>query len=147
MSHTTTVNSIKITDINALRSAVEELSRLGMRISLKQDATPRAYYSEQEGMGLADYVVQLDDSKYDIGLYKSKDGHYEARTDFYSGSVESVLGVQAGEGEDVSQARMGKLYQMYAVHAAEQQAFRQGYTASRHEMADGTLQVRVAVNG
>jgi hypothetical protein len=133
-----------ITDVAALRAAVDELKRRGMKISLEQNTTPRAYFSNQQGMGEADYVVQLHDASYDVGLYK-KDKGYEARTDFWGGSVEKVLGVNPKEGENADQARLGKLYQMYAVCAAEQQAFRQGYNPRRVELSDGTIQLQMEV--
>jgi len=144
MSHTTTVSDIMITDVAALRSAVEELKRRGMNIQLRENATPRAYSQGQTGMGQAPFVVNIPDSKYDVGLYKVEGG-YEARTDFYMGEVEKVLGVTPKKGESATQAKMGKLYQMYGVHAAEQQAFRQGYSPRRVEMADGTMQLQITV--
>lgn len=144
MSHTTTISAITITDANALRAAVDELKRRGMNIELETNSAPRAYYSNQDGMGVAPYVVRLRDSRYDVGLYE-KDKGYEARADFWAGDIEKVLGADAREGEDPGQAKLGKLYQMYAVCAAEQQAFRQGLNPRRVDLEDGTIQLQMEV--
>ena len=145
MSHTTTVSTIAITDIGALRAAVDELKRRGMRIDMIDNAVPRAYYDGQQGLGQADHVLRLADSKYDIGIYANGKGGYEARADFYNGEIERVLGATPQDGEDTYQAKMGKMYQMYAVVAAEQAAFRQGYSPRRVEQEDGTIQLVMEV--
>lgn len=147
MSHTSTINSIAITDQAALRSAIIELKQRGVNCELLENATPRAYYDTQDGMGQAPLVMKLNDSPYDVGFYPRADGQegFEARTDFFSGHVERVLGAPAGEGENREQAKMGKLYQMYAVHAATNKAVMQGYSVSRNEKADGTIQLQVTV--
>lgn len=135
MSHTTRIKGIKIMDVVALEAAIKELSERGMKISLLKDATPRSYYTgsgrTQEGMGKADYVVKLDSSRYDIGLYKQDDGSYEARTDFWGTDVEKVLGARASKPENKEQAKLGKLYQAYGIHAAIGQARKKGLTVRR----------------
>ena len=131
MSHTASVKSIQIVSIDALREAVTELVGKGIRISLKEKATPRAYFTNQAGMGQADYVIELADSKYDVGLYKTESGGYEARTDFYMGSVEGVLGCPASSQDTVDQAKMGKLFSAYATHAAIEQARKKGHMVMR----------------
>ena len=147
MSHTSQITSVIITDEIALKSAIQELKENGVKCDLLENAVPRSYYgSRQEGMNqAARYVVYLPTSKYDVGLYPSDKGKgFTARTDFYSGQVESVLGAAVGEGDDYEQARLGKLYQMYAVHAATRRAVQQGYRVSRLTKSDGTIQLRVA---
>jgi hypothetical protein len=144
MSHTTSIHSITIQDVGSLRKAIEELNSAGIRCELVENSTPRAYSPNQAGMGKADYVVRLPDATYDIGLYKNEDG-FEARTDFYNGSVERVLGAaHVEEGEDRTQARLGKLYQRYAVCVAEKQAARSGRTVSRRTLDNGTIQLVMA---
>ena len=144
MSHTTTIDAIMFTDMGALQAAINELKATGVDCELMQNLTTRAYYNNQQGMGTADYVVKLNDAKYDVGLYASEDGGgYEARTDFYGGTVEKQLGVQdaavAGE-----QRKLGKLYQMYGVHGATRIAVQQGYAVNSVHKEDGTIQLRVA---
>lgn len=138
MSHTTSIRSIKIQSIPALEAAVAELAGKGIRVSLISNATPRAYYQGQQGMGKADYVIQLADAPYDVGIYKDgENGGYEARTDFFMGSVEKILGARASSQEHVQQARMGKLFQAYAINAAQLEARRKGYSTRRIAGADG----------
>lgn len=143
MSHTATVKSTKIVSITALRSAITELAATGIRCSLIENTKPRAFYPDQPGMGLAPFVLKLDQSPYDIGLYKTEDGSYEARTDWYGGHIDKILGAQATSAESRDQARMGKLFQMYAVHAATEAARKKGHMVRRVAQADGRITLEV----
>lgn len=145
MSHTSTISSIVITDIHALKAAVKELKTLGVNCDLLESIKPRAYSSSQNGMNkAAPYVIKLHDADYDIGLYLTSDNKgLEARTDFYMGSVTKELGVN-DKSVPSAQSKMGKLYQLYAVHAATRKANQQGFTVSRGVLKDGTIQLRVA---
>lgn len=147
MSHTSTVKSIKIQSVTALRAAVAELAQSGVRCSLVENAVPRAFYDNQAGMGKADFVVKLDAAKYDIGLYKTADGSYEARTDFFGGSVAQSLGAPASCPETREQAQMGKLFQMYGVHAATEAARKKGHMVRRVNKQDGTIALEVTGPG
>lgn len=141
MSHTTSITNVVIQDIDALRAAVSEMNSAGIHCELLQNTKPRAYYSNQDGMGVADYVLKLDDASYDVGLYKNQTGGYEARTDFWGGSVEKLLGAATLDGENRDQARLGKLYQSYAICAAEKQARRSGRSVTRRTLENGTVQL------
>lgn len=144
MSHTTAVDSIVFTDIHALEGALGDLRASGVRCSLVKDATPRAFYENQQGMGKADYVVRLDDARYDVGLYYDKDKKgYVARTDLWGGSVQKVLGVRVQPGEHPHQAALGKLYQHYGVQAATRAAVKQGYTVRKIVKEDGTIALQM----
>lgn len=147
MSHTSTISSILISDTAALRATVAELKSKGVRCDLLENAIPRSYSSMQEGMNTkAPFVVKLHDAQFDVGLYESNDGKgLEARTDFWNGSVERQLGVKPGEGDDAEQAKMGKLYQTYAVQAATRKAVQQGYRVNRVNKQDGGVQLQIAV--
>jgi hypothetical protein len=147
MSHTTTIDSVVFNDIDALKLAVTELQKSGVKCQLKEKATPRAFYANQQGMDAADYVLQLADSPYDVGFYKHPTlNGYVARTDMFMGHVEKILGVNPGKNETREQAALGKLNQMYAVNAAARQAARQGYTVRRVTKADGTIQLVMNVH-
>lgn len=144
MSHTTSISSVRIKSISALRAAVEELRSNGMSIQMIADATPRAYYSNQAGMGAAPYVIQLPSANYDIGVYPAADGDgYELRTDLWGGSVERVLGAKASSAATAEQAKLGRLYQMYAIAATEERASEQGMQVERTLEADGSIQLLV----
>lgn len=143
MSHTTSIAAVKITNIQALRLAISELATQGIRISLEENAKPRAYFENQQGMGVADFVVRIPDAAYDIGLYKDPDGGYVARTDFHAGSVERVLGAKASSQASAGQAKLGRLYQAYALNAATLEARKKGYMVTRVPGADGTVNLRM----
>lgn len=145
MSHTTSIKSIKIQSVTALQAAITEMQQAGMKISLVPNATPRAYYANQAGMGQADFVIKLDDAPYDVGLYKTDDG-YEARTDFFQGHVERILGAQARSAATAQQAKLGKMYQLYGVHATMEQCRRKGQSVRRVVKADGTIALEVTGN-
>lgn len=146
MSHTTTIDAVVISDKSVLEAAIADLKKEGIRCDILENAKPRAYYASQAGMGQAPLVVKLHDAQYDVGLYDREDGKgYEARTDFWGGSVAKVLGVAQAEGETKEQAGLGKLFNRYAVAAATRQAIRQGYQVRRINKDDGSVQLRVAV--
>jgi hypothetical protein len=147
MSHTATINAIKIQSISALRDAVSELNASGIKCSLLEKATPRAYYPNQTGMGLAPYVVQLSDCQYDIGLYEDGKGGYEARTDFFMGYVQKHLGVEACSIESRDQAKLGKLFQAYGICAATESARKQGHMVRRVANDDGSVKLVVTGTG
>lgn len=147
MSHTSTIRSIKITSVTALRAAVAELQDKGVKVSLLENAVPRGFYANQAGMGTADFVLKLADSRYDVGLYKAEDGSYEARTDFFGGLVENVLGAKACTPESREQARLGRLFQLYGVHAAMETARKKGHTVMRRQHEDGKITLEITGAG
>lgn len=146
MSHTTSISDIVFSDIAALESAVKELQKSGVNCTLVKNATPRAYYANQTGMGEAPYVLQLGGAKYDVGFYwnDQKKG-YEARSDFFGGSVAGALGAKAATAEEGERAKLGKLYQMYGVHAATRKAVQSGYSVRRMTKPDGTISLVMGV--
>lgn len=142
MSHTSTVDAIVVTDVEALKCAVRELNSAGVKCSILENATPRAFYATQNGMGEAPYVIKLDDAKYDVGVYKRDDNTgYEFRTDFYGGSVQAVLGAAGGPPNN-----LGKLCQMYAVHAVTRKAAQQGMSVSRVSNSNGGIKLVINDN-
>lgn len=151
MSHTSTVSNIVITDIQALRSALSELRSKGIRCSLKTNEAPRAFYKDQPGMGVAPYVIHLEDGRYDVGLYLTKGSNsaYEVRYDTFGGHVETLLGVERKatnpSNNNYEVAGVGKLLQSYAIHATINKAAASGKSVIRDNRADGT--VVLTVNG
>jgi hypothetical protein len=139
MSHTTVINNIEVTDVNALRQAVQELKSKGVDCSLIENAIPRAFYANQAGMSdKADIVVKDNSGPYDIGFYRRGDGKgYEMRMDTYGGSIGKSFGT--------SESPVGKLMQLYGVHAATRKAVQQGYSVRRKELDDGTIKLFVEV--
>jgi hypothetical protein len=146
MSHTTSIKAIKIVDINALQAAIDELNQKGVKCSLVADAQPRAFYPNQQGMGKADYVIKLDASRYDVGLYKQEDGSYEARTDFWGGDIEKLLGGKATSDEYKESAKLGRLFQLYGVNATQNKLRMQGKSVRRVEN-EQTGQIQLVATG
>lgn len=143
MSHTSTIEGVVVTDVDALRAAVSELKSNGIKCDLLENAIPRAYYADQKGMGQAPYVVKLHDSRFDVGVYRTEDNKgYEFRTDLHAGIVGAVLG--DGNGYD-GKSQLAKLNRLYVAHAATRQAVRQGYKVTRVNNADGSIQLRMSV--
>lgn len=143
MSHTTTVDEIVFSDIEALKAAVAELNSKGVQCSLVPNATPRAFYTNQEGLGPADWVLNLSQSRYDVGFYRdaAKKG-LVARADFFGSDISRQIGAKRTNAKETdAQCAMGKLNQLYAVHAATRQAIRQGYNVQRRVKEDGSIQL------
>ncbi len=145
MSHTTTIDSVVISDERALTLAVQELkTRHGINCELVTNTKPRAYYNNQNGMEEnAPYVVKLEDSRYDIGFYRKEDGTLEARYDAWGEDIHKILGVEAEVDTPEGQSHLGKLYQEYAVAAATRSAQAQGYMVDRSLKTNGEVQLTV----
>lgn len=145
MSHTSTVSNIVFSDIEALRAAVKELQAGGLKCEFVVNQKPRAYYNNQAGMStVMPYVLKLSESRYDIGFeFDAKLKGYVAKTDLYGNDVARCVGNTAPKGGDATKYAIGKLSQMYAVHAATRKANSQGYTVQRNTKTDGTIQLTV----
>lgn len=147
MSHTTSIEGVRFTDVAALEAAVKELQSKGIKCDLVKGGTPRAYYQNQQGLGAAEYVLKLHDAKYDVGFYPAADGKgMEARTDLFAGSVAAVLGAVRGKGESAEMAALGKLNQTYAIHAATRRATMAGHNVTRVQQKDGTVTLTVTMH-
>ena len=143
MSHTTSIAGMKITDVAALKSAVAELAASGVNCSLVEGQIPRSYPGNP--MSKADFVLKLPGSRFDVGFYKQADGTYEPQSDFYDGGVEGIIGAKASAPERAAQARIGKLLQMYGIHATTNVARKKGWTLRRVTGENGAVKLRVAV--
>ena len=130
MSHTTTIKSVPITDIAALQAAVAELKAKGVNLELIQDAVPRMYFADQHGK--CDYVVQLNDSRYDVGFAKQPDGTYLPVLDTWAGEVRRNIGARCPLNDYADQGlhAVGQLMQLYSKHAAINAAVSEGHTVS-----------------
>jgi hypothetical protein len=175
MSHTTTVKSVPIKDIRALRAAINELKAKGVNIELEQNAVPRMYYANQlqKHMGrqseVCDYVVRVKDAYYDIGLIKEADGSFTPVFDDYNYSSSSVPATKEGSGpirdslgakfegkvdhwsgarQDTEQTlhSIGKLLQGYTKHATIFAATQAGYQVQRAWTdSEGNVQLELNV--
>lgn len=128
MSHTTTIKSVKIQDLDALRSAVADLQAAGVDCQLVSNAKPRMFFETQHGE--CDYVLRLNSCKYDVGFDKQPDGSYVPVFDEWGNHVGSEIGAACPlpkSSEERAQHQIGKLMQGYAKHAAVNAAVSQGY--------------------
>lgn len=150
MSHTSKINTVTIVDVHALRAACTELkNRQGVNLTLEENIIPRAYYSNGRQAGMSEaapYVVRLHDARYDVGLYRNEeDTGYEARCDIWNGEIARHLGVPQTAGISRDQAAVGKLYNLYSVHAAMRAAAAQGHSVTRVDKEDGEVQLTVSL--
>lgn len=128
MSHTTTIGSVKITDIKAMEKAVADLKAEGINCELVQNQKPRMYYKDQGQV--CDYVLKLNDSQYDVGFVKQEDGSYAPTFDEWNNYVGSQIGAACplpDTREGRAQHQIGKFMQGYTKHATINQAQSQGY--------------------
>jgi hypothetical protein len=189
MSHTTSVKSVPIKSECALRAAVRRLQAAGIDCELLENAVPRMFYENQIGlhvkaaeearstgerMGLqfhgnaeeCDFVLKLNDSFYDIGFLRDKNGHWQMFFDDYdyrtwrstSGKcgIKGVLGAafdgrtehwsgqrEAGEQQLHS---VGKLLQAYSAEATIEAATAEGYSVLGEETDnEGNLHITIGV--
>lgn len=159
MSHTTTVKSVAIRDVEALRSAVKELQELGVNCSLEEgdNIAPRMYYDQQskELRGKTPYVLRLPNSRFDLGFQRVEENGevtYAPVTDFHGGYVEKEIGAKCGckpaEGEKVDSAEraIGHMMQLYAKHATINAAVASGYTVDSITTDADTGEIHININ-
>lgn len=146
MSHTTTLKSVKIQDVAAMRAAVAELKAKGIDCDLLENAKPRMYYATQHGT--CDYVLKLNKSPYDVGFDKQADGSFVPVFDEWQQKVAGQIGATCpmpGTAEGRVQHQIGQFVQAYAKHAAINQATMQGYIVeSTNTDKDGNLHLVLA---
>lgn len=128
MSHTTTIKSVQIRDLNALRKAVNALKERGVNCDLVSNARPRMYFERQEE--ICDHVLKLHDGRYDVGFRLQEDGSYAPIFDEYAQHVSNQIGGRCAipqNSEERAVWAMGQLAQEYgkfaAIHAAEAQGY------------------------
>jgi len=141
MSHTTTINAIEIKDVRAMEKAVADLQAKGVNCNLIKDAVPRMYYNNQ--VSKCDYVLKLNDSKYDVGFQKQKDGTFVPVLDEWGNHISDQIGGQCSiptTREEKALWAIGSFSQSYAKHAAIHAAEQQGYMVeSANTDADGNV--------
>lgn len=148
MSHTTTIGSVVVTDIKALKKTVTQLNKMGIKCELLTNATPRMYYRSQEvDLANLDYVLKLHGSKYDVGFTKNEDGSYSPVTDLYNNQVANQIGAACpmpDSEEGRAQHAVGKLMQKYAENAVVNAAKKKGQRVrSVKTDKNGNIQIRL----
>ncbi|CAB4162618.1 hypothetical protein UFOVP783_77 [uncultured Caudovirales phage] len=149
MSHTSTVDTVAITSVSALRAAVQALQKSGIRAELVEKAAPRLYYKDQlrrngHPSEICDYVVSLADCYYDIGLRKKPNGNLEPLFDAHSGPTPYHTGGRGTLQQVVgnSDNPIGQFVQEYSKAATIEAAEAQGFSVSDIKWtADGSWAV------
>lgn len=122
MSHFATLTT-RIRDLDALAEACRELG-----LDLVRNAVARGYGSNQKQ---GDAVLRLK-GPYDIALNRQPDGTYGLTTDWWGGHVEKEVG-----------ANYGRLLQLYALHKAQIESRRKGYSTRRQTLKDGSIKLTI----
>jgi len=121
MSHVTRVGGVKIKDVAAMKSAVQELVKKGVRCELVENQVPRMHgEAEHRRVGKCEYVLKLHSGSYDVGFKKQTDGTYEAVIDTYGSHVGKQIGAACpmpNTAEGRAQHQMGQFMQQYTRHA------------------------------
>ena len=148
MSHNVTIKGVKITDVHALKSAVRELNQKNPTLKLKVTETGkfRTWPGQDDTCAFA---VEIPGSSHDLGFVKQTDGSFAPVFDPFGGGVGRAIGADWAHVPSCSmhspEAAIGRLMQLYAVHAVERQALNQGLSTSR-QLDDKTGQIAVVVN-
>jgi hypothetical protein len=150
ISHTTTLKGMKIKDARAMRDAVANLKRQGINCDLLENAKPRMYYSNQEGV--CDFVLRLHDGNYDVGFKLQDNGEYHAVLDTWNGYVADQIGADRATcpipstPEGRTQHAMGRFLQEYGLHTAINTATADGMIVEGYSKdAQGNYQLELAV--
>ena len=122
MSHFTSIQT-QIRDIAALRAACQE-----MGLTVESKASARGYGSNKHK---GDLVIRLK-GPYDIAVNQQQDGTFGLTCDWWDGYVEREVG-----------RNYGRLLQLYAVHKAQAEARRKGYTTRRQTLGDGSIKLTI----
>src|SRR5258706_2983619 len=144
MSHLVSIKEIVFVDIDALKMAIEELQNNGIACGLQQNVTAKSLFKAQRKK--YDWVIKLDDSPFDVGLYMDKDkGGYVPKVDLMGDHVSYLLGIVPREGEDRNKCSLAKLNRLDATHAAMRAAIKAGHTVQRINNRNGSIQLTVTM--
>lgn len=148
MSHTTSVETVKITDLSALRSAVQELQNAGVDCTLIENSAPRMYSAGQHGA--CDFVLRLNKGRYDVGFEKTEEGHYRTVLDAWGNHVGQHLGAGAycplpSTDEGQAQHAIGRLLQGYAKHAILNEARKKGMQVTGTYVDEKSGEIRLVL--
>ncbi len=146
MSHTTVMHNVVIRDISALKQAISALKVKGINCSLLENAKPRMYSSSQSPT--CDYVLRLEDGKYDVGFEKQKDGTYAPLLDVWDNNVSGQIGATCPmphTSEGRAQHAIGQFMQEYSKAATVNAAMQQGYIVESTETdAEGNIHLTLS---
>lgn len=134
MSHNVKITNIKITNLDAVIAAVNELNEeLGLNWTYEYNGMIRGWAGQKTKVDLA----ILTNKQYDIGFNKNKDGTYSpVYEDFCTYEFDDTIRADTfaeGIDKDVNRSgkAIGKLLQRINVITAEAEAAQCGYSTQR----------------
>lgn len=151
MSHVTKLAGVVITDIGAVRAAVNELNSLGINVEIGENQKPRVH--GYDSVAVCDYVLKLSGA-YDVGLKKNAQGNYEPVLDVYQhhvakaglGATCPMPGSASYMSQEATQHEIGRFLSLYAKHAALNAAASAGHTVENIYTDEvGNIQIVLAV--
>lgn len=135
MSHNVLISNVKITNLDALRRAIGELTAEGVNVALLEQKTFRTYRGQSNQ---CDMCISLPGENHDVGMRLNREGYYDLIYDPY-GMHKDGTGVscQLDEGgfgnsaDAYSRIAIGKLLQLYSTCVTEDTFALQGYPTTR----------------
>jgi hypothetical protein len=136
MSHNVLIQNVKITSLDALRRAINELSAEGIHVALLEQKTFRTYRGQSNN---CDLCIYLSDGRYDVGLQLDREGNYVPICDAsmmpHDGTGISCEFRPGDTIQDWNRVAIGKLMQRYSTCVAEDTLASSGHLVTR-ELAD-----------
>ena len=143
ISHTTRVKAVKVTDIDALRAAVDTLAReRNVKITLEENTGARLWSTEPK----FPYVVKVKDCRFDVGFERGEDGSYTPVFDAHGGYLAQFVGggqKLAKTPEEQMLSNIGGLMQAYTREVLTRTAQMQGALVTTSTTEDGTVVLQV----
>lgn len=130
MSHISKV-ACEIKDLGSLKKAVKRLNG-----TFKEGQKTFKMWGTNNPA--CEHAISFPNCSYEVGVVKGeKPNTFSLEADFYSvGGLTEIIGEDAG-----------KLKQFYSVEVAKKNALLNNYSFTENTMKDGTIQLRMTVNG
>lgn len=143
MSHNTVIKDVKITDLDALTTAVDQLIREGVNIAFDREATKfRTYRGQPDACQGA---IRLPGEAFDIGLKREEDGTYVPVFDHMLDQNRSIACAFTPGERRSDRHTIGKLMQYYTAAKAEKEAALQGHMISSRTTDPQTGEILITV--
>lgn len=143
MSHNTLIKDVKITDLDALDTAIAELQKEGVSISFDREATNFRTWRGQPDK--CEGAIRLPGEQFDIGLRREADGSYVPVFDHMLDRNQAIACAYTPGERRSDRHTIGKLMQRYTVVKAEKEAALQGHmvTSRVYDAATGEISITV----
>lgn len=139
MSHNILIKNVKITSIEALQAAVDELRREGKNITLNRDRKTFRTYPGQPDK--CDMCIELPNARFDVGLVKQPDGTYLTVYDPYLAIGGTEISCSLDPRERDERHGIAMLTQRYSVIVSERELALQGHMCRREKGENGEIHV------